>query len=110
MRNPGGWRKMRQEKQPKVDWFMGERMREFSRLAGAIRFTTMGYIKRAPGQTFKVFIDNPVTGLYRKFAGMYIISRVSHIFKKGTYDQELDLVRCDRVSDVANALLADEAR
>lgn len=102
--------KMSYEKQPKIECFMGGRMREFSRLAGDLRFTSTGFIKRAPGQLFKVFVDNPITALYKKLTGVYVISRISHHFKKGIFEQEFDLVRPDRISEVANAILNEGDR
>jgi hypothetical protein len=39
-----------------------------------------------------------MTSLYKKLAGSYLVSRVVHVFSKDNYEQEIDVVRPDRLT------------
>lgn len=90
--------KMKYTLQPKRHITFGGRLREFMRLNSNVRFTVKGYVKRNAGDGFKVVLDGPQTALYKKLAGTYIVSRIVHIFRKDNYDQEIDVVRPDRLT------------
>lgn len=89
--------KFQYEMQPIKYFFLSDRISELYRFADVLEFNCAGYIGRDVGQLFSVSLDNAKQALYQRLIGTWMISRITHVFTKGSYRQDISLVRSDRM-------------
>ena len=60
-----------------------------------ISFSTLGHISRNAGERFELRVEDNLSPLHNKFAGIYLTSRVTHIFKpiKQQYINDIVVIR-----------------
>jgi hypothetical protein len=75
-----------------TDYEVGKMVDEYARLSNVVQFDCEGYIARDIGDKFYLEAAKD-TKEYYKYHGMYIISRIYHNISKGSYMNNLSLIR-----------------
>jgi len=76
---------------------VSERLKELLNLNETLQFTTFGYLKRDVGDIYLVGADTP-SAFYRRYTGLWFISRITHTFAKNRYMQNICLIRADKLA------------
>lgn len=86
-----------QQRTPQNYEYVSERLKELLNFNETLQFTTYGFIKREVGDIYLVGADTP-SAFYRRYTGLWFISRISHTFAKNRYMQNICLIRADKLA------------